>query len=84
MYNKYEPRREITYLLTCEHNEDSSACTSAQTDQDLRCLHEEILHPCLSKMFSANIFDHPANAQADLNHRWAHMSKGTFLTLWLV
>ena len=49
-----------------------SACAFVQSDQSLRCPHEEI---CLSKMRPD--WSDSANAQAYLNLRWAHMSEGT-------
>ena len=44
----------------------------------LRCPHEDTLHPWLSKMHQRWFRSDCANAQADLNLRWAHMSKCTF------
>ena len=34
----------------CAQRRLKSACASAQSDQSLRCSHEETLNPCLSKM----------------------------------
>ena len=51
-----------------------STCTSTQSGQSLRCLHEGILHPSLFKMCPVKIL----SRQADLNLRCAHISKGTF------
>ena len=48
--DRLEPQREKTFLLTCAQRRYKSVCTSAQPDQSLRCLHEETLHPWLSKM----------------------------------
>ena len=48
---KSEPHSEKTSLLTCAPNEDSNQpAQSAQSDQSLRCSHEETLNTCLSKM----------------------------------
>ena len=38
------------YLPTLAPNEGESACTSAQSDQSLCCLHEETLQPWLTKI----------------------------------
>ena len=48
-----------------------SAWASTQSDQSIHSLHEETLHPWLSEMCQAN-------AQADLNLRWAQMLEGSF------
>ena len=61
--------RERTFLLVQQRLK--SACASPQSGQSFCCLHEEILHPWLSKI-------RPAKAKADLNLRWTHMSEGTF------
>ena len=42
-------------------------------------MHEETLHPWLSKSVPVEDSYHCANAQVDLNLRWAHL-----LTLWLI
>ena len=52
-----------------------SACAFTQS---LRCPHEETLNHWLSKFAQWRFWSDCANAQADLNLRWAHMSKGTF------
>ena len=57
------------------HNEDSNQ--PAQPAQSLQFPHEETSHPWLSKMPSEDL-DQTVNLQADLNHLWAHMAKGTF------
>ena len=50
---------------------------SVQSDQSLRCPHEETVHPWLSTICAQCKFGSKcANAQADLNLSWAHMSKG--------
>ena len=57
-----------------------SAGTSAQSDQSLHCPHEDTFHSWLYKKNAASeSFDQTARiSQADLNLRWAHMSKGKF------
>ena len=52
---------------------------SENSDQRVHpcCLHEEILHPWLSKICPVKILIR-LSSQADLNLCWAHMSKGTF------
>ena len=44
----------------------------------LRFPHEEILHPWLSKCAQWRFWSDCANAQADLNFLWAHISESTF------
>ena len=46
-----------------------SACASAQSDQSLRCPHEET--------FASLAVQYAPSEDADLNLRWAHMSEGT-------
>ena len=48
-----------------------------QSDQSIRCPHEETLQPWLSKNAFSENSDHTANAQADLNLHWARMSDCT-------
>ena len=51
-----EPQRQETYLLTmCSQRRLSSACASAQSDQSIRCAHEETVHLWLSNMRSVKI-----------------------------
>ena len=50
---------------------------SAQSDQSLRCPHEETLHPSLSKICTVKIL----NVQTDLNLNLAHIFEGTFLDI---
>ena len=50
-----EQLREKMYLLTYKHNEGKLACASAQSDQSLRCPHDESLYPWLSKMHPVKI-----------------------------
>ena len=73
-----KPQREKTYLLKCASNEDSNQPVHPQSHQSLRCPHEETLHPWLSKNRQWRFWSDCAYAQSDQNHRWAHMSKGTF------
>ena len=78
----YEPQREKTYLVTCEPNEDSNQPAHP------RCL----IRVFVVRMKKLCILAYPkcgqwrfwsdcANAQADLNLRWPHMSEGTFMRL---
>ena len=46
--------RKRTFWSVCPRRL-KSACTSAQSDQSLRCPHEDTLHPCLSKMWPVKI-----------------------------
>ena len=52
--NKFADARNIRNIqmgrLTCAQRRLKSACASAQSDQSLRCLREDILHPWQSKM----------------------------------
>ena len=61
----------------CAQGRLKSACASTQSDQSLRCPHDETLHSWISKMRPVKILI-CANAQADLYLRWTHMSEGTF------
>ena len=54
-----------------------SACASAQSDQSLRCPHEETLNSWLSKKGPSEDSDQTARMRR-LNLRWARMSEGTF------
>ena len=55
-----------------------SACACAQSDQNLRCPHEETLHLWLLEMHTVKTMIKLRESQADLNLRWAHMLWGTF------
>ena len=68
--SSYEPQREKTYLLICAHNEYSN--------QPVRCPHDEASHSSLSKIDQRRFRSDCANAQSDLNLRWAHIVEGTF------
>ena len=57
---------------------DSNQPAHWKSDQICHCPHEENFHPWLSKMHLVKILIRLANAQANLNLRWAHMSEGTF------
>ena len=61
----------------CAKRRLKSACASVQSDQSRRCLHEEALHPWLSKMNQVKTLIRCANAQADLNLHWVHVSEST-------
>ena len=43
-----EPQHDETNKMACAPSKDRSACASAQSDQRLRCPHEEALGPWLS------------------------------------
>ena len=62
----------------CAQRRLESACASAQSDQSLRCPHEELLHPWLIKMHPVKILIRLRKSHADQNLRWAHISEGTF------
>ena len=74
----------------CAQRRFKSACAFAQSDQSLRCPHEETLHLGYLKYGQWRFWSDFANAQADLNLCWAHMSEGRtcprvqFLTLSLI
>ena len=65
------------YLLTCASNEDSNQpvhpCRLASS-----LSHEETVHSWLAKWAQWRFWSDSANAQADLNLRWAHTSENTF------
>ena len=61
------------HLLTCAPNEDSNQTAHPRCLISLRCLHDETLHPLLSKIRPVTIL---IWLQADLNLRRAHMSEG--------
>ena len=54
------------------------ACAFSRSDQSLRCPHEETFILGYPKCAQWRFWSDCANAQADLNLRWAHMSEGTF------
>ena len=68
-------RRENVPPDMCAQRRLKSACTSAQSDQSLRCPYEITSYPWLSKMRPGRFRLDCANAQADLNLRWAQMSE---------
>ena len=60
--NLLEPSLSFIFEPQCEKTSDMCAqrrlksdCASAQSDQSLRCAHEETLHPCLSKMHTVKL-----------------------------
>ena len=63
-----------TRIFICAPNEDS-AC--AQSDQSLRCSHEETLQPWLSKMRSVKILIRLRRSGADLELHCPHMPEDT-------
>ena len=71
---------EIVPSDMCAQRRLRSACAFAQSDQSLRCPHEEICilsYPmCVQRRFSR--CSDCANVQADLNFRWVHIFEGTF------
>ena len=78
---KKKKKKKSVHSDMCAQRRLQSACASPQSDQSLRCLHDETLHSWLSKIAQWRFWSGCANAQADLNLRWAHMSEVTFLTL---
>ena len=56
----------------CAQRRLRSAWASAQTDQRLRCPHEESLGPLLPIERTAKTRSDWADAQADLSLRWEH------------
>ena len=76
-----EPQREKTYLLTFAPNEDNSVCASTQSDQCLRCPHEETLHAWLSKIHQEKIPIRLCGyADWSESSQGAHVPKVRFLT----
>ena len=57
----------------CAQRRLRSACTSAQSDQSLRCPHEEELGPWLPTQRQWRLWSDCAAAQAELSLIWAHM-----------
>ena len=75
----YEPQRQTTYLLTCAPNENSDQPAHPRSLIRVFAVHRKKLwiigYPlCALWRFLSDC----ANAQADLNLPWAHMSEGTF------
>ena len=56
----------------CAQRRLRSACATAQADQSLRCPLKETLQAQLSNNAISEDSDQTANAQGDLNLRWAH------------
>ena len=55
-----------------------SACASAQSDQSIDCPHKKLCILGYQKGAQWRFWSDCANAQADLNLLWAHMSEGMF------
>ena len=72
----FEPWREKTYLLTCAPNKDSNQ--PAHPRSLTRVFVIRIKKLCIIGYTKYANTKYCANAQADLNLRWAHMSDGTF------
>ena len=75
----YESLSEKKYLLTCASNEDSNQ--PAHPRSLIRAFVVRMKKPCIPgfpKCDQWRFWSDCANAQADLNLRWAHMSEGTF------
>ena len=52
----YEPSHENLYLLTCRPNRDFNHPVHPQSEHSLHfCMHEETLHPWLSKVCQVKI-----------------------------
>ena len=49
-----------------------------QSDYSIRCPHDNTLQSGYQKCVMGRFLSDCANAQVDLNLRWAHMSEGTF------
>ena len=58
----------------CAQQRLISACASAQSEQSLRCPHEDTRVSCYPKCAEWRFW----SDYADLNLHWAHMSEGTF------
>ena len=58
----------------CAQRRLKTSCASAQSDQSLRCPHEEILHPWLSKKCPVRIMIEPREYAT-----WSESEKGHFL-----
>ena len=75
-FARYGPHRETTYLSTCAPNEDSN-----QAAFPIRIFIVRAKTICIlvhQKYAKVRFWSDCANPQADLIHRWAHMSEGTF------
>ena len=69
----------------CAHWRLRSAWASAQSDQSLRCLHEESLGPYNYPLSAQRrLWSDWADAQADLSLRWAHSHFVGFVMSWLI
>ena len=68
----------------CAQRRLRSAWTSAQSDQSLRCPHEESLGPWLSTERTARLWSDWADAQANLSLRWADSHFVGFITRVLI
>ena len=75
----YGPKREKTYLITCAPNEDSNQ--PAHPRSLIRVFAVRMTKLCILGYPTCakwRFWSACANAQADLNLHWAHLSKGTF------
>ena len=75
----YEPQREKTYPLTCAPTEDSNQ--PAHPRSLIRAFVVRMKKLCIlgyPKSAQRRFRSDCANAQSDLNLRWAHVSEGTF------
>ena len=73
IYSAKKPQRGKAHLLTkCAPN------ASGQYYQSLHCLSKETLSKNVTKCAKWKFWSYCANAQSDLNLRWAHMSESTF------
>ena len=72
-------RKRVPYDI-CAKRRLKSACAFAQSDESLRCPLKETASLAISKCTQWRFRSDSANAQADLNLHWEHMSKGTFPT----
>ena len=68
----------------CAQRTLRSARASAQSDQSLRCPHEEILDPWLPIKCKRRLWSDLADAQANLSLRWAHSHFAGFDMSWLI
>ena len=72
------PHHEKTHRLTCAPLGDSNHPAYLHSLISIFPAHEDILYPWLSKSTLWRFWSDRANAQSDLNLRWAHLSEGTF------
>ena len=70
-----EPQRENTYLLPCTPNKDSNQSVHQRS---LITVLKKLCILGYAKCAQRRFRSACANAQADLNLRWAHMSEDTF------